>query len=46
MKMPWENWKWGDWDEPELQLVASYGDLAVLLICVFAIVLFATGSIG
>ena len=33
------------WNEPELQTVASYGDLAVLVVCAIAIVLFACGVI-
>ena len=32
-----------DWDEPWLQTVANYGDLAVLLVGVFAIVAAACG---
>ena len=34
------------WNEPELQTVASYGDLAVLIVCVFAIIASLAGWLG
>ena len=33
------------WNDPVLQSAASYGDLAVLVVCAIAIVLFACGVI-